>query len=617
MTAGVRALVSVLMLIGFYVLALVELAASVALAIWLLSVAPAAVAIKVTLPLFVAIIGGVGWALWQAIKADTEPMPGVTLTPEQAPQLWAEVRRLADGVGTRAPDEIRIVPEVNAAVQEQAKLLGLIAGHRYLYLGLPLLQAMSVDQLRAVLAHELGHYSGAHTRLGAVAYRGRIAIAGAVGRIGKFNVAGWPFYLYAQMYLLVDNAASRRQELEADASAVRLAGRRAAIAALTEVHVVAKAYDFYLGRYVAPGAALGLLPDNVFGRFTDLLDARRDEIADLRRRAVAEPEPGSRWDTHPPLHTRIAAIEALPEGTPSNDLRRATDLVPNLPEVSHRLHGMAVNVRGREVLPWERFTAVTADRQLQEAADGIFREVARRLGVARVGLAEVLSALAAGRASELGRAFFADVPEREAAQKFAEPLELLLMLAAVRSERYRWRESWASGPVLVTSAGADLDLAPVAKLAVDPDTLPQAQERLRELGIEATAAVVQETTANARNAEVIAGLGNVTFGGVEADLLVLDNGLIAVPTKGDKDEGTQRMLAMISSTPLAELAQAHRFVPYEEITKVTVTKQVPIRATIQLHSGQTIELRESWSGDELHGESRDVLHRVFARFTGA
>ncbi|WP_155369121.1 M48 family metalloprotease [Catellatospora vulcania] len=615
MKAGMRALLSVGMLVGFFVLVLVEFLATVVFAVWLVTVGPAALAVKVTAPLFIAIVGGVGWALWQAIRFKNEPMPGVVVTPDQAPQLWAEVRRLAEGVGTRAPDELRIVPEVNAAVSEHAKLLGLIPGRRYLYLGLPVLQATNVDQLRAVLAHELGHYSGAHTRLGAVAYRGRIAMEGAIGRIGKWNVAGWPIRLYARAYLLVDNAVSRRQELEADAASVRLAGKQAAVAALTEIKVVAMAYDFYLGRYVAPGAELGLLPDNVFAGFGDLLSAREEEIAGLRAEA-AQGERRSRWSTHPPLSVRIAAINALPEGMPSNDRRRATDLVPDLSAMSARLHHLSVRTDGREVLPWPQFTATTATRQLQATADNIFRELARRMNRPLAGLYEVLDALAAGRASELGAAFFTDVTRKEAGVRFAEPLELLLMLAAVRSERATWQASWTGSAELLGLDGKPLDLAPIAELAVDPATTALAVARLRELGIEITAAVVVEATATARGGEVIAGLGNVTFDGGEADLLVLDNGLIVVPTKGDKDEGTKRMTAMIASTPLTKLAETHRFLPYEEVRKVTIVKQVPIRATIELHDGRSIELKESWTGDELHKKSREVLHEVFAQYAG-
>jgi Zn-dependent protease with chaperone function len=52
--------------------------------------------------------------------------------------------------------------------------MGRRAGRRYLYLGVPILQVLTVSQLRAVLAHELGHYSRGHTRFGA---RDRLAVA--------------------------------------------------------------------------------------------------------------------------------------------------------------------------------------------------------------------------------------------------------------------------------------------------------------------------------------------------------------------------------------------------------------------------------------------------------
>ncbi len=38
-----------------------------------------------------------------------------------------------------------------------------------MYIGAPLLIGLSVDQMRSVLAHELGHYSGRHTALAASA----------------------------------------------------------------------------------------------------------------------------------------------------------------------------------------------------------------------------------------------------------------------------------------------------------------------------------------------------------------------------------------------------------------------------------------------------------------
>src|SRR5262245_32358555 len=121
-------------------------------------------------------------AFWKVVRTKPELPNGVRIEPAQGPQLWATVRELADKVGTRAPDEIQLVAEVNAAVVENARWLGLVGGRRFLLLGTPLVQTFTVDQLRSVLAHELGHYSHSHTRLGPLSYRGRLALVHTLQR---------------------------------------------------------------------------------------------------------------------------------------------------------------------------------------------------------------------------------------------------------------------------------------------------------------------------------------------------------------------------------------------------------------------------------------------------
>ena len=100
---------------------------------------------------------------------------GLVLTEQDQPGLWAEVRELAAATATRAPDEIRLVPDVNAAVSEATRPFALGPSIRRMFLGAPLLQGVSRNQLRAVLAHELGHHSTADARVGGLVHRGRHA----------------------------------------------------------------------------------------------------------------------------------------------------------------------------------------------------------------------------------------------------------------------------------------------------------------------------------------------------------------------------------------------------------------------------------------------------------
>ncbi|GAB2937884.1 M48 family metallopeptidase [Micromonospora polyrhachis] len=611
MVATYRALASVVMLAGFYLVALVQLGAAVALVLWLSTVIAGAVAVKLVLPLFIA-LGGAVVALWRAIRTESGPAPGLVVQPDQAPQLWQLVHELAGQVGTRVPDEIRIVPEINAAVGEESKLLGLIGGRRTLYLGLPLVQALSVDQLRSVLAHELGHYSGRHTRFGAVAYRGRLAIGGTIDRIGPWNPVGWVFKGYARLYLMVDNAASQRQELEADRASVQVAGRAAAASALRELPALDAAWGFYFSRYVESGWEAGFAPDDLFGGFAELIAAREDELAALR-----EQEPSSersRWETHPPIGERIATMAELPEGTVTSDGRRATELLPDVALVSRRLQELMVDVAQRTVLPWPEFTAATIAAGVQRQADTIFRAAARLTGATDVALPTIFELVRANRLGEFAEQFFPDATRREAAQRFVGRMELLLCNAAVSSGVAHWQHSWSSPARLVDKTGEPLPLDEIAKLAVDEETLDEAEQRLTELGIDSAQSTLVQRQATATGADLIGGLANIKVDGVDHDLLILDRGFVFIGDPGKANKGEKRLRELVAGMPVAKLAEIHRFLPYEEVASVTFTQRTPPRAELRLHDGRTVSIQATWGGEMLEKKSRETLLRVLDSF---
>ena len=604
-----RAAASVFMLLGFYVVALIQLAAVVAFVVWISVVGNAAVGIKLGLPLLLA-VGATAVGLWRAIRTRPEPLHGLVVAPHAAPELWALVQQLAVEVGTRMPDEIRLVPEVNAAVSEDTKLLGLIGGRRRLYLGMPLLQALTVDQLRSVVAHELGHYSGRHTRLGAVAYRGRLAIGHTIGRIGRWNPVGWTFRGYARLYLLVDNAVSRRQELEADRASVRVAGPEVAISALRELPVIDAAWGFYFDRYINSGWEAGFAPDDFFGGFGRLVAARHEELARLRD---DEPEEHrSRWDTHPSHAERIALMRTAPQVAHRIDGRPAALLVPSITSAGVALQREVVDIGNRQVLPWPQFTAATATAGLQRRADRVFRSLGRLTGTADPGLGTLFDLVAAGRLGELAEEFFPDATRKEAAAKFVGAMDMLFTLAAVRSGMAYWQHSWTEPVKLTDAGGTELDFEEIAKLAVSPATLEEARARLTRAGIRVEAAAIVERRATASGSDVIGAMANLKVDGLHSDLVLLDRGLVFVPAPKSTDNGEDRLRALLASGPVEELATRFRFVPYEEIAAATVTKRTPVRAELRMHGGETVALEERWTGDQL-GDSRDALLSVLDR----
>ncbi len=584
------------------------------MAVWIGSVTTGFIAAKIGIAVFGATVWAVGYGTWKALRTQLPEPHGLPLDRATAPHLWATVDELAAEVGTRAPDEIYLVPEVNAAVEERSRLVGLIAGRRYMYLGMPLLQAFTVAQLRSVLAHELGHYSGRHTRFAGVAYRGRLALRRTISQIGSGNVAGWIFRGYGRLYVMVHNSVSRRQELEADLASVRVAGRDAAASALRELEVLDAAFAFYMNRYVGPGLEAGYAPDDLFAGFGELLHARADEIAGLRTNQSDGEQ--SAWDTHPPLGIRLAAIEATSESSVPVDERPAQLLIQDPLRAGRALQERILNTGKLTVLPWDQFATAAASAALQENMDGLLRTISRAVNAPVPDVGVVLDHLAAGRLDEMAAPVFLQATRREARKLFAEPLTALFNLAAVRSGVARWQHSW-TGPIrLVGPDGAELNLSDLAELALDPATIDAARDQLAQRGVDVAAAKHVEQQATARRAEIYAGIVNMMVDKERTDVLILSHGLLLVPgvARLKMKTAPRRMAQWIDSGNPEELAvlDGNRFVPYEEMVAARQTRKFPFKYELTLHSGEELHLRWGAESEEVADGSAVLAKALLA-----
>lgn len=322
MTFRLRAVRSLVLLAGFYLMGVLLLAA-MAIFDWLAVTRPLArvaefqgAVVAVTVLLAVAILQGM-FAFLRAGRLGPVPH-AVAVTPEDQPELWDLVRAAAEGTGEPAPDELYLMSEVNAGVSEQSRLLGLLPGRRRMLLGLPLLTGLSVPRLRAVLAHEFGHYANLDTRLGGVTMRGRDAVLYTVKAFGRGGtrlhyVVGALYLGYARVFLRTSQAMARHQELAADQVAARYAGRDATAAALRAVPVLVAAHSHYQETYATMGVPVGALPPvgEVHGGFRRLIAARSEERLAALCAGQRPPRPHA-YDSHPPTAERVALIERLP-----------------------------------------------------------------------------------------------------------------------------------------------------------------------------------------------------------------------------------------------------------------------------------------------------------------
>jgi Zn-dependent protease with chaperone function len=231
-------------------------------------------------------------------------------------QYFEDLRR---EVGGCRVDDVVITDEFNAAVQQLPRL-GLVGPARtYLILGAPLLQLMTPTEARAVVAHEFGHLSREHGRMGALVYRLDQTLVRAVQSIeatSRSGLFGMSFRIVASFYerfSTVTFAMRRGQEHEADAAAADATSAQSLASALCRLMAVSGPLQEYWSDIwsrprdtaenstVSPHASMH---DGV----TDHLGTAESRVA-IRRAMEIETD---YIDTHPALKDRLAALEQEP-----------------------------------------------------------------------------------------------------------------------------------------------------------------------------------------------------------------------------------------------------------------------------------------------------------------
>jgi hypothetical protein len=291
-------------------------------------------------------------------------------------------------------------------------------------------------------------------------------------------------------------------------------------------------------------------------------------------------------------------MAVMPDSESNVDSRPATVLVRDFPHACAALATSALNLGGRTVLPWDEFTARAATAAAQETADQIYRAVARGTRGGQPGLGTVLDLSAAGRLSTVGGLLTKD-PE--------QALEVLVSAAAVRSGAARWQHSRAGPAKLTRLDGSPIDLDGIVHLALAPEGVSKARERLAELGIDIADAAMVQARATAKGGEILGALANMKVDDIPHDVFILDNGLIVIPCPKKSDGGKQRLLALAQSRSVEQLASGNRFLAYEDVASVTVAKAVPVKVEVGLHAGVKITLQETWGGESIGSDDRERL----------
>lgn len=286
------------------------------------------------------IVGAILWVAVRALWVTIEAPDGFEVKRQQAPELFAMIDELRRALRAPRFHRVLITDDLNAGVVQSPRL-GLFGWDRnYLLIGLPLLKTMSMDQFKAVLAHEFGHLARGDSRFSNRIYRQRLRWQRVVDELENDQSRGTflfkPFLNWFSPYFSAFSfPLARANEILADATSARLTSPRAAAEALTSVNVLGGYLDEQFWPRIHKLADDHPQPN--FAPFRELggnvaQDAGPESLGRWLQQAMARETSSS--NTHPALCDRLQAIGeqprlALPEAGHSA-ARLLGDLAPKI-----------------------------------------------------------------------------------------------------------------------------------------------------------------------------------------------------------------------------------------------------------------------------------------------
>lgn len=431
---------------------------------------------------------GIGYGLVALLRHRHAPTPGVVVGRQDEPELWRLAITLADKIKTRPPSEIRLVADVNAAVSEDSRWLGLVAGERRLFVGVPLLQCLTLRELEWVLAHEMGHYSERHTALGPIAHRGLEAVSEMVAALGPRTLAGRFFGWYGRLYATLSHSMWRRQELDADRWAAELVGNAVGISALRELAVASVAFDRFLVDYATVAEPLAMRPAGLFAGF-DTLCSAEGRVPDWERaRTVLPAEPSSPYDTHPPTALRIEHLARQHEHEHEPDeCVPARTVLADYEAAAAKVEADLFATSGQVAVPWSVAVGQGWARRTEERAVWAMR-VFDHLGSGRADLSEALFMIAHGGGDDLVEAIIGtDAPADAGSAAVRDVLVVLVSAALLTTGCAHYELSWDRADVLLDEGGVEIDVAGLVDgVPGDHSAAEWLLELLREEGVSRT-----------------------------------------------------------------------------------------------------------------------------------
>ena len=283
------------------------------------------------------------------VKYKTDISGLTEITRVNQPDLFAALDEIVNKVDTNFPRKVYLSQEVNASVFYDSSFWSMfLPVKKNLVIGMGLVNAISIDELKAILAHEFGHFSQRSMKVGSYVYHVNQvlfnllrdnssynnlveSIARLHGIIAIFVNASMKIiegirWILIKMYNIINLnylALSREMEFHADEVAARAIGSKPLMTSLLRINLADQAYNSVI-EYYNNRINDAVVTNNIYPQQKQVMHfiAKENKIPFQNDFPLIEQEFLSQfnkskivltnqWASHPSTQDRVARLEVL------------------------------------------------------------------------------------------------------------------------------------------------------------------------------------------------------------------------------------------------------------------------------------------------------------------
>jgi len=271
-----------------------------------------------------ALVGGLSLisCSFKLAKKQTHSVLGKKLDPQNHPKIFTLIKEISKTLGARNPEHIVVGLEPNFYVTSaDVNVMGdnsILKGET-LYLSLPLARILTLEEIKGIIGHELGHFRGEDTYYSlkfSPVYSGLTHAIAAMNidenEGGTGSIATLPAFVVLSYIMDVFHtnvsSVNREREFEADKAASEVAPPKALASSLLKIGLYADAWNDLENRIVER-LREGKITRNLSLLFASVVkyDVNEETIPKVIE-SIAQQTISHPTDSHPTTASRIEAL---------------------------------------------------------------------------------------------------------------------------------------------------------------------------------------------------------------------------------------------------------------------------------------------------------------------